>query len=90
MFSPIPGFPSPFSHVIKISDFQPFSFHGTHKLITKTLRHTKKYIFADPTQKIGMIFLKNRYDFDSFTPDGYCHFFLSDNLREKRSVPLTV
>ena len=24
------------------SDFQPFSFHDTHKLITKILQHTKK------------------------------------------------
>ena len=36
-----------------------------HKLITKILQHTPKSIFfADLT--------KNRYNFDSFTPEDYC------------------
>ena len=43
-----------------------------HKLITKLLQHAKKYIFCQSD--------KNRYNFDSFTLDGYycvdcCHFF---------------
>ena len=58
------------------SNFQPFSSHGTHKLITKILRHTKNTFFADPTEKY------RKYNFDSFTPDGYycvgcCHFLLT-------------
>ena len=36
------------------SDFQPFSSHGTHKLITKILRHTKN-IFL--TKKKGIILI---------------------------------
>ena len=62
-----------------ISDFQPFSSHDSHKIITKILLHTKKYVFfANLT--------KNRYSFDSFTLDGFCCmavviFFY--NLREK-------
>ena len=36
------------------SDFQPFSSHGTHKLITKILWHTKNSIFADLTREIGI------------------------------------
>ena len=49
------------------SDFQPFSPHGTHKLITNILRHTKKY-FCQPDKKI-------RYNFDSLTWDSYCVIF---------------
>ena len=30
--------------VLWVSKFHPFSSHGTHKLITKILRHTNKYI----------------------------------------------
>ena len=38
------------------SDFQPFPSHGTHKLITKILRLTKKiYYFADLTKNLGVI-----------------------------------
>ena len=34
------------------NDFQPFSSHGTHKLITKILQHTQKYVyFADLAEK---------------------------------------
>ena len=33
------------------SDYQSFSSHGTHKLITKILWHTKKYIFCRSDQK---------------------------------------
>ena len=44
------------------SDFQLFSPHGTHILITKILQHTTflKNIFCQLTKK-------KRYDFDSFT-----------------------
>ena len=31
--------------------FQPFSSHGTHKLITKILQHTKKYTFYNLSKK---------------------------------------
>ena len=53
--------------------FQPFSSHGTQKRITKTLHYIKNIFFTDLT--------KNGYNFDSFTPDGYCcvgcfHFFI--------------
>ena len=66
--------------------FQPFSFHGPHKLITTILQHNKNIFFADLT--------KIQVNFDSFTPNDYCcvdrcHFLLLDNLREKRSAPLT-
>ena len=68
------------------SNFQPFSSQGTYKLITKVLQHTEKYISCQPDKK-------NRYNFDSFTPNGYCCVgcchFLFDNLREKSAVPLT-
>ena len=49
----------------KNSYFQPFSSHGTHKLITKILQHPKKYIFCQDDKKV-------KGNFDSFTPDGYC------------------
>ena len=69
------------------TNFQPFSSQGTHKLITKIPQHTKNIIFTDLT--------KIRYNFDSFISDSYfvlaaVIFFLFDNLREKRSVPLTI
>ena len=40
-----------------ISSFQLFSSHGTHKLITKILQHTKKYIFHRSDKKIGIILI---------------------------------
>ena len=45
------------------SDFQPFSPHGTHKLITKILRHTKKCIlfFANLTKKVGIILIHSHW-----------------------------
>ena len=43
-----------------ISGFQPFSSHGTQKLITKFLWHTKNIFFANLT--------KNSYTFDLLTP----------------------
>ena len=46
-------------------DFQPFSSYGTHKLIAQFLWHTKRIYFLP-------IWQKNRYNFDSFTVDGYC------------------
>ena len=45
------------------SDFQPVSSHGTHKLITPILRHTKKWIFCRSDKK---------NNFDLFTLDGSC------------------
>ena len=39
-----------------ISEFQPFSSHGTHKLITKILQHTKN-IFLVIWEKIGIILI---------------------------------
>ena len=51
------------------SNFHPFSSPDTHKIITKILQHTKNVFFANLT--------KNRYNFDSFTPDGYCYVGLA-------------
>ena len=67
------------------SDFQPFSSHGTHNLISKILQQTKKCIFAYLT--------KNRCNFDSFTPEWLLlcwllSFCLVDSLKETKSVPL--
>ena len=45
--------------------FSTFSYEGTHKLITKVLRHTKKYIFCRSDKKMDIILI-------SFIPDGYC------------------
>ena len=43
--------------VTQVGDFQHFSSHGKHKVITKILQHTKKcYFFAD--------LVKHRYNFD--------------------------
>ena len=59
---------------------------GTHKLITKILQHTKKYIFIDLT-KIGIILIYSpRMAIDVLAVVTY---FLFDSLREKRSVALT-
>ena len=67
-------------------DFQPFSSHDTHKLITKSLWHTKNIFFANPTPQ-------NRCNFGSFTLTAVLVLvvviLLFDSLREKRSVPLT-
>ena len=39
-----------------MSDFQPCSFHGAHKPITKILRHTEKvYFFAHLTKKYHIL-----------------------------------
>ena len=38
-------------------DFQPFPSHGTHKLITKILWHTKKVFFCQSENKIGIILI---------------------------------
>ena len=37
--------------MLYISEFQPFSSPGTHKLITQILQRTKKCVFADLTKK---------------------------------------
>ena len=48
------------------SEFQPFSSHGTHKLIIKILKHAKKcYIFANLTKKIGIILIDLQKSNDS-------------------------
>ena len=52
------------------SNFQPFSFHGTHKLL-KFVAHPKIHFFGQ--------FDKKRYNFCSFTVDSYCvdcYFFI--------------
>ena len=46
------------------SDVQPFSSHGTHKLITKIQQHTPKYVifWANLTKKkIGMILVHSQW-----------------------------
>ena len=68
------------------SDFQPFSSHGTYKLITKILQHTKKYVFANPTKIIGIILIHSHHMAIIVLA---VIIFLLDNLREKRSVPIT-
>ena len=69
--------------LLLVTNFQPCSFHGTHKLITKILQHTKNCIFANLTN--------NRYNFDSLTPTGYCcvgccHFFIWQSKGKKVSA----
>lgn len=49
------------SSVSYSSNFQAFSSHGTQKLITKILQHTKNiYIFAD-LKKIGVLLIHLRW-----------------------------
>ena len=59
-------------------------FLSWHTLIIKILRHTKKYVFVDPTEKIGIILIHSHQ-----TVMLAVVIFLYDNLREKRSIPLT-
>ena len=71
--------------LVYVSDFQPFSSHGTCKLITKILLHTQKNFFCWSGKR-------NRYDFDSFTPDGYCYvgcclIFIWQSKGEEVSAP---
>ena len=49
-----------FSHGLE-RDFQPFSSHGTHKLIAEILRHAKKYIFCQSDKKIGIILIHSHW-----------------------------
>ena len=67
-------------------DFQPFPSHGTHKLITKILRHTKKVFFCQSENKIGIILIHSH---QMAIVLEVVVIFLFDNLREKRSVLLT-
>ena len=67
-----------------VCDFQPCLSHGTHKLITKILWHTKNIFLANLT--------KNRYNFDSFTLNNYycvvCyHFFIWQSKGKEVSCP---
>ena len=43
--------------ILLCRDFQPFPRNGTHKLITKILKHTKKYIFCRSDKNIGIILI---------------------------------
>ena len=65
---------------------QPFSSHGTHKLVSKILRHTKKIYFCWSDQKIGIILIHSHQVAIAVLA---VVTFLFDSLREKRSVPLT-
>ena len=73
-------------HIDQDSSFQPFPSRGTHEPITKILQHTKKYIYFCQSDK-------NRYNFDSHSRQlllcCLLSFFKFDNLREKRSAPVT-
>ena len=69
------------------SDFQPFSSHGTRKLITKVLWHTKTYVFYCPSEKKIGIILIHSHQMAIVVLAVVIFWF--DNLREKRSVPLT-
>ena len=64
-------------------NFQPFSSHGTPKLITKLLRHTKKCIFCQ-SNKIGIILIHSQQTTIVLLA---VVMFLYDNLREQRPVP---
>ena len=64
-------------------DLQPFTPHGSHKLITKILWHTKKYIFSWSDKSIGIVLIHS-----PLTDMVTLIDFLLDNLREKRSVLL--
>ena len=68
------------------SDFQPFSSHATHKLITKILWHRicQKYIIFFANLTTILIHSHQRA-----TAVLAIVIVLFDNLREKRSVPLT-
>ena len=69
--------------LICTSDFQHFPSHSTHKLITKILWHTKYiYFFAELT-KTGIILIASHW---TATVVLAVVIFLSDSLREKRSV----
>ena len=64
-----------------------FPSHGTHKLITKILQHTRKYTFCrSDKKKKGIILIHSR-------PVAIVVWavviFLFGNLKEKRSLPLT-
>ena len=67
---------------------QPFLSRGTQKLITKILQHTKKCIilFADLTKTIGISLIHSHRTAIVVLA---VVISLFDNLREKRSVPLT-
>ena len=60
-FVSVVKFPLIYSLFSCICDFQPFSSHGTHKLITKILWHTKKYIFCQSDKKIGIILIHSHW-----------------------------
>ena len=57
-----------------------------HKLMTRILQHTKKYIFCQSDKKIGIILINSHLMAIVVLA---VVIFLFDNLREKGSVPLT-
>lgn len=64
-----------------------FSFHGTHKQMTKILWHTQKYVFfANLKGKKGVVL--NHSHWTAIVVLAVVRF-LFDNFREKRSVALT-
>ena len=52
--------------------FQPFSSHGTHKLVTQILRHTKKYIFCWSDKKMVWFWFIH---INGYCCNGCCHIF---------------
>ena len=65
----------------------PFLSQGSCNLMTKILWHTKKtYFFANLIKRIGIIMIHSH---QMTLVLAVVTFFLLDNLREKRPVPLT-
>ena len=70
------------------SDFRPFSSHGTHNLIAKTLQRTKERIFCrSDKQKYGIILISS-HGTATVVLAAVVICLLGD-LRKTRSVPLT-
>ena len=67
------------------SDFQPFASHGTHKLITKVLWHTKNIFFCQSDKK-RYIFIYSHW---MVTVVLAVVILLLNKIREKKSVPPT-
>ena len=72
---------------VLISVVQPFSSHGTHKLITKILRRTKNGIFCRSDKKKKSKILIHPH-WTAIVVLAVV-IFSFDDLREKRSVPPT-
>ena len=65
------------------SNYQPF----THRLISKTVQHTPKYIFCLCDKKIGIILIHSHRMIVVVL--AVVIFSLFDHLRERGTVPLT-